>query len=185
MRKVLIGSAALVSALAMAVVVQPATYHVERSVLLHAPAENARALVNDFRAWPRWSPFEDKDPSMKRAFGGPASGVGATYAWSSEGEVGEGKMTIVTSSARQVGIDLAFAKPMQATSRATFTFAPEGSEGTRVTWAMDGENTLPGKLVGVFLDMDKALGTEFERGLAKLKHASERPAAALEAANLK
>lgn len=185
MRKVLIGSAALVAALGMAVVVQPATYHVERSLLVHAPAEAAHALVNDFHAWRQWSPFEDKDLAMRRTYGGAPAGVGATYAWASDGQVGEGKMTILQSSTRGVNIELSFLKPMRATSTATFTFTKVGDD-TKVTWAMDGENTLPSKVAHLFFNMDKALGAEFERGLDKLKSAAERAVAAnLETAKLK
>lgn len=183
MRKVLIGSAALVGALGMAVVVQPPTFHVERSLVVHAPAESAQALVNDFHAWRRWSPFEDKDPAMKRAYSGPAQGVGSTYAWSSDGQIGQGKMTILRSSGREVNIELSFLKPMRSTSAATFTFT-KVDDGTKVTWAMDGENTLPSKVAHLFFNMDKALGGEFERGLEKLKSAAEHSSnAGLQAAN--
>ena len=184
LRKVLIGSAILVSALGMAVVVQPPTFHVERSLVVHASPESAYALVNDFHAWRQWSPFEDKDPAMTRTYAGPARGVGATYAWSSDGQLGAGKMTILRSSVREVNIELSFLKPMRSTSAATFTFT-KLDDGTKVTWAMDGENTLPSKVMHVFFDFDKALGSEFERGLAKLKSAAEHSSAPnLEAANL-
>ena len=92
-------------------------------------------------------------------------------------------MKIRESSERAIGIELAFIKPLPGTSTATFTFANIG-DGTRVTWAMDGENTLLGKVAHIFFDMDEALGAEFERGLGKMKNVAEHaPRPTLQAAN--
>jgi hypothetical protein len=124
------------------------------------------------------------DPQMKKTFDGASSGVGAVYAWTGNDKVGEGKMTIEKSAAPSlVGIKLEFFKPFAATNTATFTFAP-ASEGTKVTWAMDGENNFVGKAFSMFMDMDKMVGADFERGLASMKTLAESaPKANPEAAN--
>jgi hypothetical protein len=138
-----------------------------------APPQNAFALVNDFHAWAAWSPWEKMDPDMKKTFGGAPSGAGATYAWTGNKQVGEGKMTIEkTSPPSLVGIKLEFFKPFAATNQATFTFTPSG-EGTKVTWAMDGENNFVGKAFSMFMDMDKMVGADFEKGLAAMKTLAE------------
>lgn len=168
-RKVLIGVGIVLSALGMALAVQPATFHVERSVVVKAPAEAVYALVNDLHRWRAWSPFEEKDPNLARTYSGAPSGVGAVYAWAGNSDIGEGKMTIRQSDrAKFVGIELEFKKPLRATNTASFTFTPVG-DATKVTWAMDGENAMFGKLLHLFIDMDKMLGAEFEHGLQKLK----------------
>lgn len=173
-RKALIGVSIALAALGMALAVQPPTFHVERSIVVKAPAEKAFALVNDLHQWRAWSPFEEKDPNLARTYSGAVSGVGAAYAWSGNREIGEGRMTIrETKPARFVGIELEFIKPMRSTSAASFRFTPV-TDGTKVTWAMDGENTLVGKVAHLFFDMDKVLGAEFEHGLAKLKNNAER-----------
>lgn len=173
-RKALIGVSIALAGVGMALAVQPPTFHVERSIVVKAPAENAYALVNDLHQWRAWSPFEEKDPNLTRTYSGARSGAGAVYGWSGNGQIGEGKMTIERSEpAKLIGIELEFIKPFRATNTATFTFTPMNGE-TKVTWAMDGENTLIGKVAHLFFDMDKALGSEFEHGLEKLKANAER-----------
>lgn len=183
-RKILIGVAAVIVLFVVVVATRPATFHIERSVTIAAPAENAFAQVNDFHAWANWSPYEKLDPQMKRTFDGAASGTGAKYAWSGNKEVGEGRMTIDKSDKpSRIEIELEFIKPFAATNTATFTFVPS-PEGTKVTWAMDGKNTFVSKAFHLFMDMDKLVGKDFESGLSALKTLAEAaPKTNAEAAN--
>jgi hypothetical protein len=152
---------------------QPAAFHVERKVTIAAPAEHAYALVNDFHAWKAWSPWEQLDPTMSRSYEGAHSGVGAKYGWAGNSKVGEGRMTIEKSAKNaQISIALEFIKPFPGHNTATFTFVPT-SEGTQVTWAMDGRHNLLGKAFSIFMDIDKLLGAEFEQGLTAMKAAAE------------
>jgi hypothetical protein len=172
-RKVLIGMGVAVGALGIVIATRPSTFHVERSITIAAPAESAFAQVNDFHAWATWSPYEKLDPQMTRTFEGPRSGTGAIYSWSSKGKAGEGRMTIAKSELpSQVAIKLEFLKPFECTNTAAFTFTP-APEGTKVTWAMDAENTFLGKAASLVLDMDKLVGSDFERGLVDLKTVAE------------
>lgn len=151
---------------------RPSTFHIERSIDVAAAPERAFVQVNDFHAWSTWSPYEKLDPALSRSFAGPASGVGAVYAWNGD-KAGAGKMTIERSDApTRIEIRLEFTKPMAATNRATFTFEPKGAT-TRVTWAMDGANSFLGKAASLFFDMDKLVGGDFERGLATMKANAE------------
>jgi hypothetical protein len=172
-RKILIGVAVVIVLLLLVILTRPATYHVERSTAMAAPPENAFAQVNDFHAWPAWSPWEKLDPQMKKNFEGPPAGVGSKYAWAGNDQVGEGRMTIEKSEKPStVGIKLEFLKPFESTSTTTFTFAPAAG-GSKVTWAMDGENDFMGKAASLFMDMDKMIGADFEKGLAAMKTAAE------------
>jgi hypothetical protein len=176
-RKVLIGTSIVVAVLCIVIAVQPATFHVERSIAIAAPPERAFSQVVDFRQWAAWSPYEKLDPDMKKTYSGAPSGVGAIYAWAGNGKAGEGRMTIEESdSLSKIGIKLEFLKPFTATNRATFTFARTGS-GTNVTWAMDGNNSFMSKAFHLVMDMDKLVGGDFERGLAAMKGNAERAAA--------
>src|SRR5678815_4574661 len=96
-RKVVIGLAALVVVLVVVIATRPSSYRVERTTRIAAPPEVVFSLVNDFHGWDRWSPWAHLDPSMKTTFGGPPSGVGATYAWAGNDKVGEGNMRITES----------------------------------------------------------------------------------------
>ncbi|WP_245767981.1 SRPBCC family protein [Stigmatella erecta] len=152
---------------------KPATFHIERSTVIAAPPEAVFTHLNDFRRWAAWSPWEKLDPSMQKTYGGPPSGVGATYAWRGNGKAGEGQMTILESRpGEHLLLRLEFLKPFPATNTATYTLMPK-PEGTAITWAMDGENTTMGKVFAVFFDMDALVGKDFERGLADLKAVSE------------
>lgn len=155
------------------VATRPPAFHIERSIAIAAPPENAFAQVNDFHAWTAWSPWEKMDPQLKRTYAGAASGTGAVYEWSGNNKVGEGRMTIEKSDRPSlISIKLEFIRPFAATHTATFTFAP-GNEGTKVTWAMDGRNNFMAKAFTLFMNMDKMVGGDFERGLAALKTVAE------------
>src|SRR5688572_24696154 len=175
LKKILIGVAAAFLLLVIVIATRPAEFRIERSTAISAPPEVVFAQVNDFRAWPAWSPWEKLDPGMKRTHSGAPSGVGAMYAWSGNDDVGEGRMTIEKSDpSSTIGIKLEFIKPFAATNQATFTFAPSGNS-TKVTWAMDGKNGFAAKAASLFMDMDKLVGADFERGLASLKTIAESP----------
>ena len=153
------------------------TYTVERTAVLRAEPERIFEEVEDFHRWPAWSPWEDIDPEMERTYSGPGSGRGATYAWSGNRKAGRGRMEIaeVTTPSRVV-IDLRFEKPFKSHNVTTFTLEPVG-DGTRVTWTMVGPRTFGTKVLGLFTSMDKLVGGDFEKGLARLKDVAERPGA--------
>ena len=152
------------------------TYTVTRSATIDAPAERVYEQIVDFHNWTRWSPWEDLDPDLKRTYCGSQSGKGAAYAWSGNRKVGEGRMEITEATEpSQVRIDLAFLKPFKAHSEAVFTIAPDRT-GSRVTWVIDGQKTLMTKVMGVFKSMDSMVGPDLDKGLARLKGTTERPA---------
>lgn len=168
-----IAAVVLVSAVVVFIRSRPDRFRVERSAVIHAPADTVFAMLNDFHQWGRWSPYEKLDPNLTRRFEGPASGAGAVYAWSGNSKAGEGRMTILESRpGERVSIQMEFFKPFAATNQATFTLAAS-EKGTQVTWSLEGENTLMGKAISAFLDMDKLLGKDFEEGLANLDTAAQ------------
>jgi len=69
-------------------------------------------------------------------------------------------------------IELDFLKPIEGHNRATFNFQPVGND-TEVVWSMDGPSPYLSKPMGLFFNMDKLIGADFEKGLANLKAASE------------
>ncbi len=176
LKKILIGVTAVLAVLVVVVALQPSTFHIERSITMAAPPERAFAQVNDFHAWKAWSPWEGMDPAMRRTHSGAPAGVGAVYAWAGNDDVGEGRMTIEESATpSRIAIKLEFLKPFAATNRATYSFVPT-SGGTKVTWAMDGTNNFVMKAFGLFANMDKLVGADFERGLTSMKAVAERAA---------
>lgn len=147
------------------------TYEVRRSAVIPAPAENIFPLVNSFHEWTKWSPWETVDPGMDRRYFGSDAGVGAGYEWSGNRKAGSGTMEIVESvPSSQINVRLQFTKPFKALNPTSFTFTPVQG-GTEVTWAMTGENKGPAKVFALFMNMDKLVGSDFERGLKSLTEA--------------
>jgi hypothetical protein len=176
-RKIFIGIAGVVVLFVLIVATRPSQFRIERASSVAAPPDVVMAQVDDFHAWAAWSPWEKLDPQMTRIFDGKSSGVGAIYAWEGNDKVGEGRMTIEERSPARIVIKLEFLKPFAATNVSTFTFTPVAA-GTQVTWAMEGTNGFVAKAATLFMDMDKRVGGEFERGLAALKTVSEAAAKA-------
>lgn len=165
-------SAIIVIAIAtilIAAAIQSDDLKVTRSATFTAPPEKVFEQVNDFRKWDAWSPWAKLDPNMTVAHSGAANGVGAAYSWKGNGDVGEGKMTITASHPYEhIGIDLDFIAPMEAKNKTDFTFKANGDK-TDVTWTMVGKKNFVTKIFGVFFDMDKLIGADFEKGLVQMK----------------
>jgi uncharacterized protein YndB with AHSA1/START domain len=154
------------------VATRPESYHVERSIDLKSPPEAVFATVSDFKAFPQWSPWQKRDPAMKTTLSSPSSGVGASFAWEGNKEVGKGKMTMVESTApNRIKIRLEFQEPWTSIADTGFDIKsnPASAGGSSVTWWMDGKNNFVGKAFAVFMDMDKMIGKDYEEGLASLK----------------
>lgn len=173
MPKVGIALASVCALLLLVVAVQPADFAVSRTGAIAAPASAVFPLVDDLHQWAKWSPWEKVDPNLKRTYAGPATGVGSSYSWAGNDDVGEGRMTIIESKPGElVRIKLEFFKPMEGVNDVAFTFRQDGAK-TDVTWAMSGKKNFVSKAVCLFMDMDKMLGGMFEKGLADLKTAAE------------
>jgi uncharacterized protein YndB with AHSA1/START domain len=152
---------------------KPDHFRVARSIVITAPPEKIYALLEDFHRWRAWSPYEKLDPAMSRTYGGPANGLGSTYAWSGNGKAGAGRMEIVEADApSKLAVSLDFTKPVEAHNKAIFTLVPDG-DATRVTWAMEGPSPYLFKVMDVIFNMDRMAGKDFEAGLASLKAEAE------------
>ncbi|MGW4088236.1 SRPBCC family protein [Nocardia sp. NPDC004750] len=148
-----------------------AEFEVVRSAVITADPARVHGLINDFHKWVEWSPWEDLDPQLQRSYSGAESGVGARYAWSGNRKAGAGSMEIVGSAEREIGVRLEFMKPMKATNMVTFILDPVET-GTEVTWRMTGRQTGLMAVIGKLIPMDKFVGRDFEKGLARMQEAA-------------
>ena len=178
MRK-LIGIVAAVLLVAIAAILvlaamKPDTFRVERTASIKAPPEKIFPLISDFDNWGAWSPYEKKDPNMKRTRSGAANGKGAVYAWDGDKNVGKGRMEIAEASPpSKVSLKLDFERPFEAHNIVNFTMEPKG-DATSVTWAMQGPVPYMAKIAHVIFNMDRMVGRDFEAGLANLKTLAEK-----------
>lgn len=173
LKKTLLGVAAaivlVVLVFIIVVAMKPSDFRVTRSAKMAAPPASVFAQVNDYHNWDAWSPWAKLDPDAKVSFDGPTSGVGAKFSWSGNDKVGEGRQEIIESRPDElIRIKLDFTRPMQDTSTTEFVFKPVGDQ-TEVTWSMFGKTNFIGKAMCMFMDMDKMVGGDFEKGLASLK----------------
>jgi uncharacterized protein YndB with AHSA1/START domain len=148
---------------------RPDVFRVARTGVVGAPPERVYAVINDLSRWDDWSPWAKLDPAMKAERSANTVGKGATYAWNGNDEVGEGRMEITDAvPAERVTMDLEFTRPMACKNVVNFKLSPEADGSTRVSWEMEGPNQFLGKVMSVFIDMDKMVGGDFEKGLANL-----------------
>jgi uncharacterized protein YndB with AHSA1/START domain len=163
----------IVGVLAYAVT-KPDVFRVERSATIKAPPDRIFAMITDLRGWRAWSPYEKRDPEMTRSYSGADKGKGAAYAWDGNRNVGAGRMEIAdVTPPSKVVINLEFLRPFKANNTAEFLMRP-AADGTTVTWTMFGPNLFVGKVMGIFIDMDRMIGKDFEDGLASLKAVVEK-----------
>jgi hypothetical protein len=152
---------------------RPDTFRIERSTRIRAAPATIFGLIADFRRWGSWSPYEHKDPAMRRSFTGPAQGTGAVYEWDGNKEVGEGRIEITDAAApSRITMALDFVRPFRAHNVVEFTLTPRG-DATEVTWAMHGPASYVSKVMGLFISMERMIGKDFETGLANLKAIAE------------
>ncbi len=173
LKKILIALVAVVAVFVVVVALQPSEFLITRTATLSASAPVIFAQVNDFHYWRAWDPWAKLDPAGKASYEGPAAGEGAGFRWAGNKEVGEGSMTIVESHPSVlIRIKLEFRKPFAATDTTEFTFKPEGSQ-TVVTWSMSGKKNFICKTLGLFMNYDKMVGGQFEKGLENLRAVTE------------
>lgn len=174
LKKIAIAIVCVVVAVLAYAATRPDTFRVQRTASIKTAPDKIFPHINDLHSWGAWSPYEKKDPAMKRTYGGAASGKGAVYAWEGNGNVGKGRMEITESSAPgKIALNLDFEQPFEAHNIAEFTMVPKGGV-TEVTWAMHGPSPYMMKVMHLFFDMDKMVGTDFEAGLANLKTIAEK-----------
>jgi len=161
--------AALVAVVLVLATTKPDAFQVQRSATVSAPPDSVWPYLDDFHRWRAWSPWEGLDPVMTRTFSGADSGAGAIYAWSGNKKVGTGRMEITgAQSPTTLTIALDFLTPFESHNTTVFSLRPAG-DSTVVTWTMTGPNTYFGKVMSVFVSMDRLVGKDFEAGLANLK----------------
>src|SRR5258707_2715503 len=164
----------VVAALLAYAAAKPDTFRVQRSTTINAPAERIFSLIANLKSMNTWNPFVEPDPAIKIAYTGPDSGKGAAHTWSGNSKVGAGRIEITDATpSSRVALQLDMIKPMKAHNAVEFTLQPNGN-GNLVTWTMSGHQPLMAKVMNVFIDCDRMVGSQFEKGLASLKTIVER-----------
>lgn len=164
--------AVAIAAILIFAATKPDAFMVQRSITIKAPPEKIFAAIDDFHRWRSWSPYEEKDPGMKRSYSGSSSGKGAIYEWNGNKNVGSGRMEILDTTPNKTIIKLDFFTPFEGHNTAEFATLPKGGS-TELTWTMQGPAPFMSKVMQVFINMDRMIGRDFDAGLVNLKDLSE------------
>ena len=146
-------------------------YAVEREITINKPKQEVFDYLKFLKNQDDFSKWAKMDPAMKKTYSGTDGTVGFVAGWNSDDEnvgVGEQEITAIKNGER-IDIDLRFIEPFEASDKAYFTTESVGNNQTKVTWGFSGNNKFPVSIMMLFMNMEKAIGGDFEQGLAKLK----------------
>lgn len=151
----------------------PKQVRVERTVTINAAPEHVFAYLNDPHQFEKWEPWnKDEDPTITHKYAGAESGVGAERSWESK-KWGLGKQVITASEAnKHVAQDLYFQNEEKPAKSAVTLTPKEG--GTEVKWTTELDMGYNPFMRYCGLMMDSWLGSDMEKGLAKLKDVVEK-----------
>ncbi len=146
---------------------------VERHVTIAAPPEKVFAIVGDLKRFHEFSPWAELDPGLQYTFEGPEIGIGQKMSWRSDKpQLGSGSQTVVDYQPNaRFATTLDFGDMGEAI--AYIELKPVGND-TSVTWGFKSllRNPLE-RWIGV-LFFDRWIGSDYEKGLARLKAIAEK-----------
>ncbi len=168
-KKIIIAIVVLVAGVLAYAASRPAELAIDRVIVISATPEVIFPHINNSQKANEWMPWQATDAGLKMIYAGPAEGVGSKSSWDSSGQMGAGEALVVESVPSQVvKTQLTYTKPFQMSQLAEISLTPENG-GTRVKWAVTGKNGFVFRLMGIFMNCDKLIGDQFEKGLANLK----------------
>ena len=165
---------AIVLLIVILAIIAPKNYAVSRDIRIDKPISEVYNYLKFINNQDHWSPWQERDPDMKKTFTGTDGEVGFISAWESDHkQVGSGEQEIVgLKENEEIATHLRFLKPFKSESDA-YIRVEEANRGTKVTWGFSGNNKFPVSIMMLFMNMDKAVGGDFEQGLSKLKKVLE------------
>ncbi|WP_168709625.1 SRPBCC family protein [Rhodanobacter lindaniclasticus] len=167
-----IAAAFMAAAILILAATRTGELRVERSRMIRASPRTIFDLIDDLKAWEAWTPY-DSAPDMQKTYSSPARGQGATYSWMGNRQAKRGSITIIRSIPySRITLDLKMARPFPACGKALFSLIPQPS-GTQVIWALDDRTPYAGRVMGLFVNLDRKVGDDLELGLTRLKHVAE------------
>jgi len=156
------------------VLIAPKNYDVCRTVTIDRPLKEVFQYLKLLKNQDNWSPWAEKDPNMKKTLTGTDGEVGCVSAWEGNKDVGSGEQEIMgITENEEIASQLRFLKPFKSTSDAYLRVTKDGSS-TKVIWGFSGKNKFPVSIMMLFMNMDKSVGGDFEKGLQKLKGILEK-----------
>lgn len=151
-------------------------YVVEREIIINKPKAEVFEYIKFLRNQDNYSKWNMMDPDMKKTYKGTDGTIGFISAWESKMEnVGAGEQEIVNMiDGERIDMKLRFKVPFEAQNDAYMITEDMSNNQTKVKWGFKGAFPYPFNLMGLFMDMEKAVGGDLEVGLQNLKNLLEK-----------
>ncbi|QBA23801.1 polyketide cyclase [Chryseobacterium indologenes] len=153
----------------------PGDCQYEKSISINAPVEKVWQNTNTLKAMDQWSPWNDLDPGMKKEWTGTTGQHGEKVCWDSKNkQAGKGcqELEKVDEAGKRIDTAIKFLTPYESEVNAYVTVVPEGN-GSKATWGFTSEIPYPFTLMKLFMNMENAIGKDYQKGLSRLKALSE------------
>ena len=165
MKKVLYVILAILVIYLVLCLIGPSDVRVERTGVINAPAADVQATLSDFNTFQKWSPWREKDTNMKVTVEGTPGQPGHKYSWEGNKNVGKGTMTLdgINGDTVNQTLDMGYG------AARVYMVTKEENGATNFTWGFYSKTPFFFRPMGLFMNMDKMLGGDFEKGIVKLK----------------
>lgn len=167
--------AIIIGVLIVLAVFAPKKYEVNRTIVINRPKTEVFQYLKYLKNQDVWSPWKNRDPEMKQTFSGEDGTVGFISKWDSDHKhVGAGEQEILSIAPNErIETELRFLKPWKSLCTGYMDTQDAANDATKVTWGFNGTNKVPMNIMMLFFNMDKAVGKDFDEGLAELKKVLE------------
>lgn len=146
-----------------------------RSIIINRPKAEIFDYVKYLRNQNDYSKWALMDPDMQKSFTGTDAIPGFISAWEGNKKVGKGEQEIkAIREGEKIDYELRFEKPMRSVAQSYMATESVRTDKTKVTWAVGGKMKYPFNLMGLFMNMDKMMGTDLDIGLNNLKALKEK-----------
>jgi hypothetical protein len=148
---------------------RPSLFTYSESTIIKATPEKIFPYLSQLKLGGQWSPYEKRDPAMKKEFTGTDGTPGSKLIFDGKKEVGAGSVEVLSLVPnRESKLRLLMSRPMKADNLITYKLEPVGN-GTRFTWSMEGENNFIGKAFVTFVDCKAMLSKDMNEGFVNLR----------------
>jgi hypothetical protein len=168
---ILIALVSLVALLLLVGLFMKKEYHVVREIVINKPKQPVFEYIKLLKNQNKYSVWATMDANMKTEFTGTDGTPGFISAWDSqEKNVGKGEQEILSVVEQEkVDYEIRFIKPFESTSTASMATVSVNENQTKVSWAFTGKMKYPMNLMLLFMNMEKMIGNDLQKGLDNLK----------------
>jgi uncharacterized protein YndB with AHSA1/START domain len=151
-------------------------YVAGKEIIINLPKSVVFNYLKLLKNQNKFSVWGSMDPDMKTDFRGTDGTEGFVSAWDSDVKnVGKGEQEILKIvDGERLDYEVRFIKPFESTSWAFITTTTIDDKTTRVHWEFTGKMKYPANLMLLFMNMEKMVGGDLEKGLQNLKAILEK-----------